>query len=98
MRMVMQSPMPEANSSTLALKDCTVRGIVHADVWRGYSADACAGHRRKIVECGEGATKLVDVFGSIFGAEIFKPAGNQYCECRKAGAEVGLSDDGGRKI
>ena len=60
--------------------------------------DTSTGNGGEIVECWKRAAELADVFRRLHGTEIFDSARNRCRECRKADAEVGLPDDGGRKI
>src|SRR5215475_10454731 len=70
-------------------------GIDSIEFWYGSK---CASYSGTIGECRERAAELADVQRELLGAEVFDPGSSEHGQCGLARAQVGLSDDGRRKI
>ncbi len=58
----------------------------------------CAGDCGAAFECVEGAAQLVDVQRGLRGTQVFDTGADWREQRERTCAEVGVSDDGGRKI
>ena len=84
----------------LAGKDAVVRCV---DFLRDFQFGsnflrACAGHGPAVVGISERAAELADVFRGLRGASLQRAGSNQRRERAFAGAQVGVSNHGGREV
>src|SRR5437763_8528401 len=84
-------PRPEVASESPRYDFCCDGAV------RGSGGES-SGYGRAAAGPVEGAAELVDVQRRLCGAAVFDAGANQFAEREPLGSEVGVSDDGRRKI